>query len=144
MAHADLRRSYPDSVTAHPPDVSCRSGVSLKRKQKSRNVCKPLVNHVCRMILELWRKKKLVCLGAPLPVWTLNLATLKEVQAVGELGVMKNGMSVNRSEMMGETVLRKSRFVFAPSSAVEQNVKRKPEMDRTEDGVAGTDHRFDA
>ena len=93
-------------------------------------MCKPLVNHVCRVILELLRKKILFLLGAPRPVWTLNLASGKEAQAVGKLGAMKSRISVNKSEVVGETVLRKPDFLLVPPSLVEQNVKRKPEMDR--------------
>ena len=63
-------------------------------------MCKPLVNHVCRVILELLRKKKLVFLGAPWPAWTLNPAGVKEGQAVGKLGEMKSRISVNTNEMM--------------------------------------------
>ena len=50
-------------------------------------------------------------LGAPWPVWTLNLASVSNVQAVGKLGMMKSRISVNKSEA-GETVLRKPGFVF--------------------------------
>ena len=82
LVSAELRRSSPDSVTVHPLHVSCRSCVSLKSQQKARNKGKSLVNHVCRVILELLRKKILVLLGAPWPVWTLNLASGKEAQAV--------------------------------------------------------------
>ena len=44
-------------------------------------MCKPLVDHVCSVILELLRKKKFVFLGASWPVWTLNLASVRKVQA---------------------------------------------------------------
>ena len=107
LVSAELRRFSPDSVTVHLPDVSCRSGVSLKSQQKARNMCKPLVNHVCKVILEDLRKKKLVFLGAPWPVWSLNLGSVRKVQAVGKLGVMKSRISVNKSEVTGETVPRK-------------------------------------
>ena len=98
MVSAELRRSSPDSVTVHPSDVSCRSGVSLKSQQKARKKGKPLVNHVCRVILEHLSKKILVLLGAPWPVWTLNLASGKEAQAVGKLGVMKSRIEQERSD----------------------------------------------
>ena len=62
----------------------------------------------------------------------LNLACLRNVQAVGKLGMMKSRISVNKSEVMGETVLRKPGFVFVPPSVLHQNVKRKPEMDLAE------------
>ena len=39
---------------------------------------------------------------------------------------------MNTSEVMRETVHRKSSFVYVPPSVVEQNVKRKPEIDRAE------------
>ena len=52
LVSAELRRFSPDSVTVHPPDACCRSGVSLKSEQEDRNMCKPLVNHLCSMILE--------------------------------------------------------------------------------------------
>ena len=118
-------------LPVHPPDVCCRSGVSLKSQLKARNMCKPLVNHVCSVILEQLRQKKFF-LGAPWPDWTLNLAGVKKVQAVGKLGVMKSRISLNKSEVMGETVLRKPDSLFVPPSVVEQNVKRKPEMDLAE------------
>ena len=59
LVSAELRRFSPGSVTVHPPDVCCRSGVSLKSQQKARNMCKPLVNHVCSVILEHLRKKEI-------------------------------------------------------------------------------------
>ena len=69
LVSAELHRFSPDSVIVHPPDVCCRSRVSLKSQQKARNMCKPLINHVCSVILEQLRKKKLVFLGAP---WQLG------------------------------------------------------------------------
>ena len=132
LVSAELRRFSPDSVTGHPPVVCCRSGVSLKSQQKARNMYKPLVNHVCSVILEHLRKKKLVFPGAPWPVWTLTLAGVRKVQAVGKLGVMKSRISLNKSEVTGETVLRKPGCVPVPPSVVEENVKRKPEMDLAE------------
>ena len=132
LVSAELCRSSPDSVAVHPPDVSCRSGASPTSQQKACNMCKPLVSHLYRVILEPLRKKKLCSPAAPWPVWTLNPASVREVQAVRQLGVMKSRISENKSEVMGETVLRKSRFVFVPSLVVEQNVKREPEMDRAE------------
>ena len=47
LISAELRRFSLDSVTVHPPDVFCRSGISLKNQQKMRGKCNPLVNHVC-------------------------------------------------------------------------------------------------
>ena len=60
LVSAEPRRFSPDSVTVRPPDVICRSGVSLKSQQKARNMCKSLGNHVCRVILKHLRKEKLV------------------------------------------------------------------------------------
>ena len=51
---------------------------------------------------------------------------------MGKFGVMKSRISLNKSEVMGETVLRKPGFVFVPLSVVEQNLKRKSEMDLAE------------
>ena len=107
LVSAELCRSSHDSVTVHPPDVSCRSGVSPKSQQKACNMCKPLVNHLCRVILEPLRKKKLGFPGTPWPVWTVNPASVREVQAVRKLGVMKSRTSVNKSEVIGEAVIRK-------------------------------------
>ena len=42
LVSAELRRFSPESVTVHPPDVCCRSGVSLKNQQKARNMCKTI------------------------------------------------------------------------------------------------------
>ena len=58
LASAELRRFSLDSVTVHPPDVCCRLSVSLKSQQKAHNMC----NHVCSVILEHLRYKKLVFL----------------------------------------------------------------------------------
>ena len=132
LVSAELRRFSADSVIVHPPDVCCRSGVSLKSQQKARNMCKPLINHVCIVILEHLRKKKLVFLGAPWPVWTLSLACGRKVQAMGKLGVKESRISLDKREVMGETVLRKPGLVFVPPSMVEQNVKRKTDMDLAE------------
>ena len=86
-------------------------------------------------------------LGAPCPVWTLNLASVRNVQAVGKLGMMKIRISVNKSEVMGETVLRKTRFCIR--SSISGGAKRETKAGNgscrvTKDGVAGTGHRFDA
>ena len=112
LVSAELRRFSPDSVIVHPPDVRCRSGVSLKSQQKARNMCKPLINHVCSVNLEQLRKKKLVFLGAPWPVWTLSLACVRKVQEMGKLGVKESRISLDKREVMGETVLRKPSFLF--------------------------------
>ena len=95
-------------------------------------MCKPPVNHVCRVSFELLRQDKLFFFGAPWPVLSPKFAGVKDVQIVGKLGVTKSRISVNDSEVMGETALRKQGFVFVLPSVVEQNVKRKPEMDRAE------------
>ena len=108
LVSAELRRSFPDSVTVPSSDVSCWSDVSDESQPKAHSMYKPLDNRVRRVVLELLRKRKLVFLGASWPVWTLNLVGVKEVQAVGKLGVMKSRISVNNSEVLGETVLRKS------------------------------------
>ena len=85
MISAELRRFSPDSVTVHPTDVVCRSGFALKNQQKVRGKCKPLVNHVCSL-----RREKLVFLGAPWPAWTLDLASVQKIQAMGKLGVARS------------------------------------------------------
>ena len=103
-----------------------------KNLQKARNVCKPLINYVCSVILEQLKKKKLIFLGAPRPVWTLNLTNVRKVQAMVKLGVMESRISLDKREVVGETVFRKPGFVFVPPSVVEQNVKRKPEMNLEE------------
>ena len=87
---------------------------------------------VCSVILEHLRKKKLFFLSAPWPVCSLNLASVRKVQAVAKLGVMKSRISFNNSEAMGETVPRKPSFVFVSPSVVKQNAKRKLEMDLAE------------
>ena len=145
LVSAELRRSSPDSVIVHSLDVSCRFGVSFKSQQKARNMCKPLVNHVCRVILELLRKKKFALLGAPWPVWMLNLASVREVQAVGKLGVMKCRISVNKSEVMEEAVPRKSGFCIRSSisgGAKRETNARNESCRVTKDDVAGKADRF--
>ena len=57
---------------------------------------------------------------------------VRKVQAMRKLGVKVSRISKDKREVMGETVLRKLGFVFIPSSVVEQNAKRKPEMDLEE------------
>ena len=59
--------------------------------------------------------KKQVSLGAPWPAWTLNLASVRKVQAVGRLGVKESRLVLRKEQVMGETVFRKTRFcVRAP------------------------------
>ena len=142
LVSAELRRFSPDSAIVHPPDVCCRFDIYLKKQQKARNMCKPLINYVCSVILEQLKMRKLVFLCAPWPAWTLNLACVRKVQAVEKLGVMSSRISLNNGEVVGDTLLRKPGFVFVPPSMVKQNVKRKPEI--AKDGVAGTSRRFDA
>ena len=117
LVSAELRRFSPDSVTVHPPDLCCWFSVYLKFQQRARNMCKPLINYVCGVILEHLKKKKLVFLDAPWPVWTLNLASVRKVQAVVKLGVMESRISLDKREVMGETVLRKPGFVLVPPSS---------------------------
>ena len=85
LISAELRRFSPDSVTVHPPDVVCRSGFSLQHQQKVRGKCKPLVNHVCSLIHEQLRRQKLFFFGAPWPAWTVDLASVQKIQAMGKL-----------------------------------------------------------
>ena len=51
---------------------------------------------------------------------------------MGKLGVKGSRISLEKGQVMGETVLREPGFVFVPPSVVEQNVKQKPEMDLAE------------
>ena len=130
MASAEQRRSSSDSVTFHPPDVVV-GPVFLSRVRRPQHV--QTTSQSCvQGSFELLRQYKLVFLGAPWPVWSPNFAGVKDVQIVGKLGVTKSRISVNESEVMGETALRKQGFVFVLPLVVEQNVKRKPEMDRAE------------
>ena len=78
------------------------------------------------------KKKKLVSLGAPWPAWTLNLASVRKVQAMGKLGVKESRIVLQKGQVMGETVFRKPGFLSVPPSVVEQNVKQKPEMNLAE------------
>ena len=95
-------------------------------------MCKALINYLCSVILEQLKKKKLVSLGAPWSAWTLNLASVRKVQAMGKLGAKESRIFLKKEQVMGETVFRKPGFVFVPSSVVEQNVKQKPDMDLAE------------
>ena len=119
--------------------------VFLSRVSRTLGTCANQwsINHVCSVVLEHLRTKKLVFLGATWPVWTLNLAGVRNVQAVGKLGVMKSRISLNKSEVMGETVLRK------PGSPSVVKQKRETKAGNgscrvAKDGVAGTVYRFDA
>ena len=69
---------------------------------------------------------------APWQTWTLNLAGVRNVQAMGKLRVEESRTILRKRQVMGETVFRKPGFVFVPPSVVEQNVKQKPEMDLAE------------
>ena len=82
LISVELPRFSPDSVTVRPPDVVCRSGISFQIQQKVRGKCKPLVKHVCSLIHEQLRREKLVFWGAPWPAWTLDLASVKKIQAM--------------------------------------------------------------
>ena len=117
LVAAELRRVSPDSFIVHPPEVCCRFDISLKNQQTARNMCKPLINYVCTVILEQLKNNKLVSLCAPWPVWTLNLASVRNVQAMGKLGVTESRISLDKREVMGQTVLRKPGFVFVPPSS---------------------------
>ena len=87
----------------------------------------------------------MVFLGSPWPVWTLNLASVRKVQAVEKLGVMKSRISLNNSEEMGETVLRKPDIRSSIGGEAKRETKAENGSCRvTKDGVAGTSHRFDA
>ena len=125
LASAELRRFSPDCVTVNPPDVCCRSSVSLKKSAEGSQHVQSCLQCDSRT----FEVEESGFLGAPWPVWTLNLDSVSNVQAVGKLGMMKSRTSVNNSEVMGETVFRKSGFAFVVPSVVEPNVKRKPEMD---------------
>ena len=138
---AELRRFSPDSVTVHPPDVVCRSGFSLKNQQKVRGKCKPLVNHVCSLIHEQLRREKLVFLGAPWPAWTLDLASVQKIQAMGKLGVTRSRQTFGKKQVLGGSVIRKPCIMFVPPSVVEQSAKLKSGLDLknfTKNRVAGT------
>ena len=126
----EQRRSSSDSVTVHPPDVVVGPVFLSRVSRRPQHV--QTTSQSCVLSFELLRQDKLVFLGAPWPVWSPNFAGVKDVQIVGKLGVMKSRISVNESEVMGETALRKQGFVFVLPSVVEQNVKRKREMDRAE------------
>ena len=63
LISAELPRFSPGS--AHPPDVVCRAGISLKNQQKVRGKCKPLVSHLCSLIREQLRREILVFLVRP-------------------------------------------------------------------------------
>ena len=115
-----LRNCDVSLLTVHPPDVCCRFGVSLKNQQKARNMCKPLINYVCSVILEQLEKKKMFFLGA-----TPNLANVRRSDG-------KSNLLGQEREVMGEPLLRKPGFVFVLPSVMEQNVKWKREMDLEE------------
>ena len=107
-------------------------------------MCKRLVNHVCSVILEHLRKKKFVLLGAPWPVWTLNLASVRKGCRKAWRDEKSNFW--NKREVMGETVLRKPEVSIRSSSG---GAKRETKAGNgscrgTKDDVAGTGHRFDA
>ena len=129
LISAELRRFSTDSVTVHPADVVCRSGISLKNQQKVRGKCKPLVNHVCSLIREQLRRGKLVFLGAPWPAWTLDLPVVKKIQAMGKLGVTRSRQTFGKKQVLGGRVIRQPGIVFVPPSVVERNVQRKPGLD---------------
>ena len=94
-----------------------------------------------------FEKEEIGFSGCAVAGLTLNLASARTVQAVGKLGVMKSRISLNKSEVMGETVLRKPRFCIR--SSIGGGAKRETKAGNgscrvTKDGVAGTGHRYDA
>ena len=129
LISAELRRFSPDSVTIHPPDVVCRSGFSLKHQHKVRDNCKPWVNHVCSLIHEQLRREKRVFLDAPRPAWTLDLASVQKIQAMGKLGVTRSRQTFGKKQVLGGSVIRKLAIMFVPPSVVEQSVKLKSALD---------------
>ena len=66
--------------------LTCAVGLVFlsKNLQKARNVCKPLINYVCSVILEQLKKKKLVFLSAPCPVWNVEPHQCEESPGYGE------------------------------------------------------------
>ena len=145
LVSEELRCFSPDSVAVHPPDDCCPSGVSLKSQQKARNMCKRLVNHVCSVILEHLRKKKFVLLGAPWPVWTLNLASVRKGCRKAWRDEKSNFCEQERSD--GRDSAQKTRVCIR--SSISGGAKRETKAGNgscrgTKDDVAGTGHRFDA
>ena len=109
-------------MIVHPSNVVRRSGISLKNQQKARGKCKPLINRVCNLIFEQLKREKLVFLGAPWPAWTLDLASVKKIQAMEKLGVARSRQTFGKKQVKGGSVIRKPGLVFIPPSLVEQNV----------------------
>ena len=85
-----------------------------KNQQKTRNMCKPLINSVCSVILEQSIEKEQTGFSWCTMAWTLNLASVKNVQAMGKLGVKESRIFLKKGHVMEETVLRKPGFVFVP------------------------------
>ena len=75
------------------------------------------------------RGEKLVFLGAPWPAWTLDLASVQKIQAMGKLEVTRSNQSFGKKQVLGGSVIRKPGFMFVPPSVVEQSVKLKSGLD---------------
>ena len=123
----------PDSVAVHPPDVCCRSGVfsqeSAERSQHAQTIGQSCVQCDSRT----FEKEEIVFFWWTLTGLDADSRLCDEGPGFSEArrGEMSNFFEQERSDV-GETVLRKPGFVFVPPSVVEQNVKRKLEMDLAE------------
>ena len=106
-----------------------------------------MVNHVCSLIHEQLKREKLVFLGAPWPAWTLDLASVQKIQAMGKLGVTRSRQTFGKKQVLGGSVIRKPGIMFVPPSVVEQSVKLKSELDLenfTQNRVVGTSDNLGA
>ena len=102
LISAELRRFSPDSVTVHPPDVVCRSGISLKINIRCAASANPLVNHVCNPIHEQLKREKPGLPWCTLAgVGPLDPASVKKIQAMEKLGVPRSRQTIGKKQVIG-------------------------------------------
>ena len=110
LISSELRRLSPDSVVAHPPDVCCRLDISCKKQQKARNICKPLVSHVCSVILGQLKKKNLVSPCAPMASSDAEPRLCEESSGNGEAGRERKSSLIGTGDKSWERQCSETRF----------------------------------
>ena len=61
--------------------------------------------------------------------WTLDLASVQKIQALGKLGVTRSRQTFGKKQVLGGSVIGKPGVMFVPPSVVEQSVKLKSHLD---------------
>ena len=101
------------------------SGISIENNEFSNQLCgSERVILLLSILLNFSHKSAaLAC------AWTLDLASVKKIQAMEKLGVKRSRQTLGKKQVLGGSVVGKPGIMFVRSSGVEQNVKRKPGLD---------------